>query len=59
MPDATPSVALVSKAIGDGRFSKQEAEKLRKRLEHFLADVDNDESPAAYFDQCDNEMSLL
>ena len=39
---SAPSVATVTKAIGDGQFSKQEAEKLRKRLENYLADVDND-----------------
>ena len=39
-PRAAPSVATLSQAIGAGPLSRQEAEKLRKRLENFQAEVD-------------------
>ena len=56
---AGPSVATFSKAIGDGRFSKQEAEKLKRRLEVFLSDEDDREATSRLFAEYDQEMSLL
>ena len=50
-----PNVASMSKAIGAGQFSKQEAEKLRKLLGIFRAEDEDMEDIHTFIDPCEHE----